>query len=184
MSPDEEDEYIRRAAAENDGWPVGADADRDDPLTALRIAVTSSHPGWAFLVAFDRESEARPTDAEAAMLRSYLDEYKAHWYNPSYLAKLDRRLLDVDGGANGVVFHKFGPDDWGYRRRSFTVGYLFTVVWPSQRAEYQYHKWCGPFSLLALMDGIHTFLDEPMKRWVDWKAARPGVFGESVRAEQ
>lgn len=77
LSADEEDEFLARHAAKNDGWPFGTDADRDDPLTAMRIAVTSSHPGWAFLVAFDRESEARPTDHEAAMLRSFLDEYKA-----------------------------------------------------------------------------------------------------------
>ena len=128
---DEDRTWKARCAEAPDGWPF--DADRDDPLTALRIAVTSSHPEWRYLVAFDRESAERPTDAEAALLVSYLDDYKTYWYNASYLAHLSRRPLDVDGGANGVVFHKYGADDWGYRRQSWERGPLFVPQSPGVR---------------------------------------------------
>lgn len=161
-----------------DEWPFEDDADRGDPLTALRIAVTGSHPGWNFLVSFDRESEERPTDREAAMLASFLDEYKDRWYNTSYLAKLAERPLDVDGGANGVVFHKFGPDDWGYRRHSYTQGWTWSVVAPGLREHegYAHIKNKGPYSLADLMDRIQGVGDEIPRSWAEWKAAHPEVF--------
>lgn len=161
-----------------DEWPFGVDADRDDPVTALRIAVTGSHPGWCYLVAFDRESEARPTDREAAMLASFLDEYKTYWYNATYVAKLAEKPLDVDDGANGVIFHKFGDDDWGYRRQSYTQGWPWSVVWPSLRDhdDYTNLKGKGPYSLSDLMDRVQGHGDEPSRRWLDWKAAHPEVF--------
>lgn len=160
-------------------WPFETDADRDDPLTELRIAVTSSHPRWTYLVSFDRESKARPTDREAAMLASFLNEYKHHWYNASYLAKLAERALDVDGGANGVVFHKFGDGDWGYRRHSYVQGWPWSVVWPSFRsnAEYADSPIRGPFTLAEILDRAQGHGDEPPRRWVEWKAAHPEVFG-------
>ncbi|MER7280559.1 hypothetical protein ABT369_39580 [Dactylosporangium sp. NPDC000244] len=159
-------------------WPFETDADRNDPLTAHRIAVTSSHPRWYYLVAFDSESEARPTDAETAMLASFLNEYKDHWYgNSGFRQKMEQRALDVDGGANGVIFHKWGEDDWGFRRHSYEYGYLFSIVWPSQRADKEPGKYVGPYSLVGLMDLIHTIGDErPMQRWLDWKATHPEVF--------
>ncbi len=158
-------------------WPFGDDADQHDPLTAHRIAVTCSHPGWRFLVAFDRASDARPTDYETALLRSFLDQYKDHWYGGNgYQQRMEERPLDVDGGANGVVFHKWGEDDWGYRRQSYERGYLFTVVPPSMRDRYA-DGWGGPLSLRALMDRIHQHgSDEPSERWEAWKAAHPEVF--------
>lgn len=160
-------------------WPFGTDADRDDPLTALRIAVTSSHPGWAYLVAFDRASEARPTDVEAAMLRSYLDSYIAYWYLPWFVAEIAKRPLDVDGGANGVVFHKFGQDDWGYRRQSYVSGWPWSVVWPALRDDPRHRDSPvrDPRSLERLLDRLHTYgTDRPSQRWLDWKAAHPEVF--------
>lgn len=179
QSIDDEDRFIADTAQRDDnGWPF-EDADRTDPLTALRIAVTGSHPRWRYLVAFDRESPDRPTDAEARMLASYLDEYKAHWYNASYAARLARRPLDVDGGANGVVFRKYGPDDWGYRRQSWTTGPLFFPGQPSLRERYPEEYPLGPFSLVALMDHIHSHAGgEPSPRWAQWKAAHHEVFGE------
>jgi hypothetical protein len=173
---DEEDRIWKaRCADAPDGWPF--DADQGDPLTAHRIAVTSSHPGWYYLVSFDRESEARPTDREVALLVSFLDEYKAHWYGDgSYRRAMERRPLDVDGGANGVIFHKWGTDDWGYRRHTYDRGYLFSVIPPALRGTYS-DGIPGPAPLAALMDRIHTIVDEPMPRWVEWKAQRLEVFG-------
>jgi hypothetical protein len=171
---DEDRTWKARCAEAPDGWPF--DADRDDPLTALRIAVTSSHPTWAYLVAFDRESEERPTDAEAALLASFLDEYKAHWYGDGpYRRRMQARPLDVDGGANGVIFHKWAADDWGYRRHSYERGHLFSVVPPALRGEYS-DGIPGPLSLLALMDRINGWTDGPSPRWEAWKAAHPDVF--------
>lgn len=173
---DEDRIYNARCAESPHGWPF--DADQHDPLTARRIAVTSSHPGWYYLVSFDRQSEARPTDAEVDMLVSFLDEYKDRWYgNTGYRQNMERRPLDVDGGANGVIFHKWGEDDWGYRRQSFTQGYLFTVVWPGQRDREPDHGYRGPFSLAELMDRIHSHGDGPSPKWEQWKAANRRVFG-------
>jgi hypothetical protein len=152
------------------GWPY--DADRNDPLTDLRIPVTSSHPDWCYLVAFDRESAARPTDAEARMLASFREDYIAYWYNDSYKARMAERPFDMDGGANGVVFRKWATDDWGYRRRTWSVGPLYVPQSPAfaDRA-------LGPLSLAGLMDHIHSHGDKPSARWVQWKASHPDVFG-------
>jgi hypothetical protein len=165
-------------------WPFGTDADRDDPLTEHRIAVTSSHPGWAFLVAFDRESEDRPTVAEVAMLRSFLDEYMAYWYRPGFVQQTQARPLDVDGGANGVVFHKYGPDDWGYRKQSWESGPLFVPQHPQIRHTHPLREGApvGPIGLTEVMDFVHTIGDgKPMPRWLEWKAKHPEVFGEVAR---
>jgi hypothetical protein len=157
-------------------WPFGTDADEHDPLTALRIATTGSHPRWCYLVGFDRDSDARPTEAEAAMLASYLDEYKAYWYGGSYLHKLAEKPLDVDGGANGVIFRKWGPDDWGYRRQSWTRGPLYVPQSPRIRERYPDEAPIGPLALEQVMDHAHTIVDGLHKRWLDWKVAHPEVF--------
>lgn len=161
----------------DDWWPFEADADPDDPLTALRIAVTSSHPGWSYLVSFDRRSEARPTDLEAAQLRSFLDEYIDRWYNSSYKAKLSRRALDVDGGANGTVFHKYAEGDWAYRKQSWTSGPLFVPGPPRSVNEFAVERQLGPLTLQELMDLKHQYgAGEPNPRWKAWKAAHPDLF--------
>ncbi|MFJ4785062.1 hypothetical protein [Streptomyces sp. NPDC088794] len=64
-------------------WPFGTDAIQHDPLTALRIpVVTSFNPMWKYVAAYidvDRSrfswgSQERPTDAEASMLASFIEE--------------------------------------------------------------------------------------------------------------
>ena len=164
------------ARAKN-GWPF--DAIQDHPLTARRIAVTSSHPQWYYLVSFDYESEDQPTAAEVDMLVSYLEEYKARWYGTAeeggdYRSFLDSRPLDVDGGANGVIFHKYGPDDWGYRRRTYEHSFVpartplasLYPSWPNR-----------PLSLLAVMDRAHGMGTEPPRSWSEWKTNHPEIFG-------
>lgn len=160
-------------------WPFGKDADQNDPLTVLRIAVTGRHPGWAFLVGFDRESKARPTDQEAAMLASYLEEYKCHWYGDDdrygYRSKMIQRPLDVDTGANGVVFHKYGENDWGYRRNSWHTPAGFSPESPEAR------EWAevtiGPMTLEEVMDYAHKIVDHIDERWLKWKTEHTDVFG-------
>lgn len=151
-------------------WPY--DADQNDPLTALRIPVTSFSPEWPYLVAFDRDSEQRSTTAEARMIASFTQEYIHHWYRGAYKAKLSERPFDIDSGANGTVLHKYAENDWAYRHNSWTQGYLF---WPPSPAIREAtHP--GPLSLLELMDHTHTIGDQVGERWLKWKAAHPDVF--------
>jgi len=167
-------------------WPFGADADEHDPLTKLRIpVVTSFNPGWKYIAAYidvdtsrySWGSAERPTDAEAAMLASFIEEYKHHWFNDGYKARLLERRLDVDSACNTTVFIKYGTDDWGYRMCSWQSGPMYVPVGPKQRSgEHEYDKCPGPLTLEQVMDRRHTIGDEPMTHWTDWKKAHPEVF--------
>jgi hypothetical protein len=158
-----------------DAWPFGTDADRDDPLTALRIPVTGTHPEWRYIATFDRDSEARPTDTEARMLASYIQQYKDYYFNDWYKAKLLERPLDVDAVTR--IFHKWGADDWSYRVVTWDHGPFWVPVAPQLRGgEWDYPKVTGPLTLEQVMDRAHTIVDEPMQHWLDWKAAHPDVF--------
>lgn len=173
--------------SQTQAWPFDTDAIQDDPLTALRIpVVTSFNPMWKYVAAYinvDRSqyswgSQERPTDAEAAMLASFIEEYKNHWFNEAYKARLLERPLDVDSGCNTTVFIKYGTDDWGYRRCSWQYGPMYVPVGPKLRGgKYDEDKQPGPLSLVQVMDRCHTICDEPMQHWVQWKADHPEVFG-------
>ncbi|WP_435609999.1 hypothetical protein [Streptomyces sp. C10-9-1] len=153
-------------------WPFGADADEHDPLTALRIPVTSWSPSWRYIAAFDRASEERPTDAEAAMLASYIEEYKEYFFNDWYKAVLLQRPLDVDAVTR--VFHKWGPDDWSYRLVTWRNGPQWAPPGPHFASSYSQR---APYRLEAVMDRIHTLgEDQPARRWQKWKASHPDVF--------
>lgn len=153
------------------------DADRDDPLTALRIPVTSAYPAWRYIATFDRESEARPTDAEAAMLASFIREYIEYWYTDSFKARLAERPLDVDGGCNTVIFRKYRTDDWGYRLDSWRYGPMFVPQSPQLRETSHERALLGPLSLAQVMDRVRSFGDDgPLPRWLEWKAKHPDVF--------
>lgn len=168
-------------------WPFGDDADRDDPLTKLRIPVVGSfNPGWRYIAAFLKPvtdgpdylkgppfaSNERPTEAEARMLSSFIREYIRHWFRESYQSKLAERPLDVDSGCNTTVFIKYAEDDWGYRQRSWTYGPTFVPQPPSFPDRNP-----GPLTLEQVMDRCHTVDDGPMQHWLDWKTAHPEVFG-------
>lgn len=155
-------------------WPY--DAIQDDPLTALRIpVVTNPYPRWHYLVAFDLdaidEATDRPDDRETAMLRSYLDRLLSRltswWVN-----EMANRPFDIDGGANGVTFRKWGPGDWGYRFRTWQSGPVFVPCNPRLRTA----ESPGPLGLEQVMDRIYDFGDGPSKGWRDWKAAHPEAF--------
>lgn len=180
--------------SETKAWPFGTDAKQDDPLTALRIPVVGSfNPEWRYVAAyldvdpncrFDPPwpfaSVERPTDAEAQMLVSFLQEHRHYWFgNEGYARKMDQRPLDIDSGWNTTVFIKYGADDWGYRRCSWIYGPTFVPTAPTARGtEYAHAKHPGPLPLEQVMDLTHTIGNEPMQRWQQWKADHPDVFGE------
>jgi hypothetical protein len=170
-------------------WPFGTDALQNDPLTALRIpVVTSFNPSWHYVAAYLGTSAdtgntfdppwpfartERPTDAEAQMLVSFLQEHRHHWFNnEGYARRMDQRPLDIDGGWNTVVFIKYGPDDWGYRRCSWNRGPTFVPGPPGSDSR----NTVGTHTLEQVMDRCHSHGDEPSQRWQDWKAAHPDVF--------
>jgi hypothetical protein len=167
-------------------WPFGTDANEHDPLTQLRIPVVASfNPQWKYVAAYidvdlspySWGSQERPTDQETAMLASFIDEYKQYFFNEMYQSKLLERPLDVDSGCNTTVFVKYGTGDWGYRLTSWTYGPTYVPVGPNLRGgKYDEDKKPGPLSLQQVMDRRHSIGDEPMKHWLDWKAAHPAVF--------
>jgi hypothetical protein len=157
------------------GWRW--DAAPDDPLTALRIPVTREVPEYPYLVAFDRTSPVRPTDAEAAMLRSYLDYYVERWYNATWQARLKERPFDIDGGANGIVFVKYAEGSWGYRRRSWRHSYQPAAPWDPATGYKTRRPAEEILALPALLDRVASTSDSAATRWTRWKANNPEVFG-------
>lgn len=163
-------------------WPFGVDADEHDPLAALRIpVVTSFNPQWKYIAAwigvdtsrYSWGSAERPTDAEAAMLASYIDEYIAYFLGDQERKRMLKRPLDVEGRVVTRVFVKYGPDDWGFRVVTWDGG-SFLPPRPSTRGtEYEHPKYPGPLTLEQVMDVAHGIYP---KRWVDWKKAHPEVF--------
>ncbi|MFF8910610.1 hypothetical protein [Streptomyces olivaceoviridis] len=179
---------------ETTAWPFGTDAIQDDPLTALRIpVVTSFKPMWHYTGAFLGTNEdtgqtweppwpfasaERPAEREVQQLLSFIAYHRHYWQTVhGYdMTRLDARPLDVDCNS-ATVFIKYGPDDWGYGKSSWTYGPTFVPGPPSQRGtEYEYATAPGPLCLDQVMDLVHTIVDEPMEHWTRWKAEHPDVF--------
>lgn len=159
-------------------WPYGDDADRHDPLTALRIPVTGAHPMHRFIATFDRGSEARPTDREAAMLASYIEQYKVQHFGADgwYKRKLEEFPLDTDAVTR--VFHKWGPDDWSYRVDTWKSGPFWVPASPGFRKYDEVNAWLAPLTLIQVMDRDKSMLTEcPDPAWAQWKTDHPEVFG-------
>lgn len=160
-------------------WPY--DARRDDPLTRLRIPVTTSYPGWRYLVAFDGvpihdgDLMERPDERETAILASYIEYTRVHWFGDGHYAqRLLQRPFDIDGGHNTLILRKWGEGDWAHRRDSWRSGPAFVPEHPRFRSGAT-----PPLGLVALLDDIHTYGGkEPLKDSVEWKDARPEVFGD------
>lgn len=154
-------------------WPY--DADQHDPLTKLRIPVTSAHPQWRYVATFDRHSGQRPTDAEAAQLGSFIQQYIAFFFNDWYKGKLRKLPLDVDSGCVTKTFHKWADGGWSYRVSTWECGPFWVPEGPSRRA--QTTDPLGPLSLAEVMDRVHTFgTHGPTAAWASWKAEHPDVF--------
>lgn len=158
-------------------WPFGTDADRDDPLTSLRIPVTGTHPGFTYTACFDRDSEVRPTDAEARMIASFIEEYQERWFGNGRWRKVQQaKPFDMDCYTT-TVFHKWADDDWSYRCVTWTSGPLWVPVFPRQRgSEFDPHR-TGALTLEQVMDRVHDHGGAfPATHWLEWKATHPEVF--------
>lgn len=159
-------------------WPY--DAVQDDPLTKLRIPVTTSHPEWVYLVAFngkplfDDDLMARPDETETRMLASMVEYTRQYWFNAGYQKRLLERPFDIDGGHNTLILRKWGENDWAYRRRTWEIGPQFVPVSPRLRDA---DSRLGPLTLAELLDLVHRYGEaEPIPAWQEWKAAHPDVF--------
>jgi hypothetical protein len=170
-------------------WPFGADAEQNDPLAALRIPVVSSfNPSWHYVAAYLNvnpespfappwpfASAERPTDAEARMLVSFLQQHRHYWFNnEGYARQMDQRPLDVDSGWNTTVFIKYAADDWGYRRCSWTQGPTFVPGPPGSPSR----TTTGQMTLENVMDRVHSWGDGTSPQWQQWKTDHSDVFGK------
>jgi hypothetical protein len=156
-------------------WPY--DADRDDPLTGLRIPVTNAYPTWRYIACFDRDSEVRPTELEAAQLASYIEQYKVYFFGADgwYKRQLEEKPFDTDAVTR--VFHKWGDDDWSYRIVTWEYGPFWVPVHPRLRSDRYDDAKLGALTLVQVMDrDKHMHTEYPSKDWAAWKAARPDVF--------
>lgn len=154
----------------DEDWPF--DADRADPLAALRIPVVrSAYPDWKYEVCLmiDEAEGAlrpsvRPDDAEVRQVAAYID-YRMEYYNEGWKAKMRRRPLDVDSSTNTVTLRKRPDGGWCYRRWTWTTGPM--MVPPPGEV----------LTLEALLDRINDIVPE---KWQAFKAAHPEAFGEVV----
>lgn len=161
-------------------WPY--DARRDDPLTDLRIPVTTSHPQWYYTIAFagrsddlfDDDKNDRPDEVETEQLASYLEFLLSNLFE-SYRARLRERPFDIGVNNATRVFRKWGPDDWSYRLSSWHLP-PYSPPAPSSRGS------GTPLSLAQVLDRAE-YSDgrngSRSKPWLAWKSAHPEVFGDA-----
>lgn len=147
------------------------DADPADPLTELRIPVTGVRPEWGYFASFDKESEQRPTAAEAELIVSFIEEARRSW--PVEAAGLGDEPFDWYPGYNTVVLHKYGHNDWGYRRNVRRNPADLFPPHPDDR-----YAGTEPMTLLDVFDRVHTAprTGRIYDDWVDWKAKHPEIF--------
>jgi hypothetical protein len=157
-------------------WPY--DALQNDPLTECRIAVVdNAWPMGSYIVAFDLDhvddAPNRPTEREVRQLQAFNAFYNRRYYSQYWIEKMADRPFDIDDGANGYIFRKWGDDDWGYRQRLWgRRGNTFWPGMPSQRAR----EGIPAKTLVEVLDRIHGD-GSVRKQWEAWKQARPDVFG-------
>lgn len=157
-------------------WSYDVHADRNDRLVReWRIPVTSSHPGYAFLISFDRMSERRPTRTEADTLKHYVDHRRERYPLDTQLKMLERPLDNISG-ANTITFHKWVDGDWGYRRVTFHDG--GPLFWPGREGDPTRKR---SFTLLELLDEIESAGDHQFDDWVLFKQRHPKIFHNDVR---
>jgi hypothetical protein len=138
-------------------------ADTNDPLAALGVPVTTRYDD-GYLVGFDVDSEARPTDLEAAILMSFSEFVRTTTYPATPAARMAAKPFDhetgQDTGHDTILLHKFGHDSWGVRRLSWDREYFDPG--PLER----------PKTLVAVLD----YDASPFGEWVLWKEERLELF--------
>lgn len=155
----------------DDWWPD--EAIRHSYTDRYRVPLVSSlYPRWKYLVAvcfnpnpgqYDPWGGTLPTEAEAAMIGSYID-MRREWFNARWKAILLARPVDVDSGSNTTILIRYGPDAWGYRQATWDRG---PTTVPGLRDE--------PETLLQVLDRREVFLGT---RWADWQASHADVFAK------
>lgn len=159
-------------------WPYAEDGVREDePTNQYRFPIIDSpYPRWRYITAVvvsNLWGGIRPTDAELAVVASYHAEYCDHWYGPTGTGwrgrVMEKRPLDIDGGANGRYLIKSETKGWGYRKMTWIHGPVFAKDGDS------------PHSLVELLDRIESYGDGPTERWQQWKAQHADVFAEVSR---
>jgi hypothetical protein len=150
-------------------WPC--DADRDDPLAALRIPVTSAWPDSPYLAAFDGQSAARPDEAEAQMIASYIGYQRQLRSSDRRQSRMLERPLDTETNWSTPVLHKRGPGRWAFRRHSWTTGPFFWPVLGSPEVLYM--------PLLSILDHMEADPEDGIcESWCSWKSAHPEIFAK------
>lgn len=136
----------------------------------LRVPlVTSTRPRWRYITAIAVDPHhtlwqyEMPNDDEIRAVACFHQEYVERWYRDSFKAEMRERPYDLDGGANGIVFCKKPDGHWQYQKFTWQHG-----PWP-------FHDQ-PQMSLLELMDHTHSFGDEPMAHWVEWREQHAEVF--------
>ncbi|MGW1291020.1 hypothetical protein ACWD4N_47670, partial [Streptomyces sp. NPDC002586] len=76
-----------------------------------------------------------------------------------------------------TVFHKWAEDDWSYHCVTWQHGRFWVPVHPRLRyRETDYHG--ERHTLVEVMDRVHHLGTKyPAQHWLQWKAARPQIFG-------
>ena len=160
-------------------WPY--DAAERDPLTALRIPVTGPSPQWYYTVALDvsdvpyiQGAALRPDGHETVQLASFL-EFQLSTLSAGYRAKLRERPFDIGVNNATRVFRKWAPGDWSYRLSSWEAGPFYSPPGPGLRETDVRLSLVRVLDRAEYSDGRNG---SPNLRWLEWKAARPGVFGD------
>lgn len=158
-------------------WPY--DADRNDPLAALRIPVVNTiRPSKAYLVAlcinenpdWEAERGLRPNDLEVEQIRSLIAYHRSGWYTPTWLAReMDSKPFDLDDMGPNVTLIKRGEGDWAFRHSTWDRG---PALAPALHEEGEV-----PLDLPGLLDRMA----HGNSKWEQWKADHPEVFGQPGR---
>lgn len=158
------------------------DADTTHPCAQRwRIPrVTSPYPRWKYEVALCVPDPAdpsnlwgviEPTDAEAAIIGSFIDCRRA-WYSEQYQRRMLEQVFDVDSGTNTVVLAKT-EQGWKYRRMTHQDGLWPHWNDPERQAEFP----PSPAGLDALIDHLAWG-----GLWSTWKAEHPMPAEEGTRS--
>lgn len=129
---------------------------------SVGVPVNGVYGDYYWLASVDANS-LPPTDAELAIIRSYIEFTATKGYN----AGAAKRLLDMPlahlAGHNGLELRK-DADSWRYQRPTWTTARFPHYSGPGAVVLYPY--------LADLLDKIEDLLPE---KWQTWKAEHPDI---------